>query len=347
MTTARKELVDVALTRWYHCISHCVRSALLMGHGTDDRKQWIEDRLEHLTQSFAIGVGGFAVMDSHLHVVCRLDPNESRNWLPEEIMRRWIAVYPPRNLALDSPKAVNTWITQQVKDTHRVEVLRQRLSNLGWFMKALKEPLARIANKADCCRGTFWSARYKSIAILDDEALLATSIYVDLNPLAAGIAETPENSNHTSIKQRVEHARDQGEMARLAAAEQGSFAGISAAGNAEQGHWLIPIEDRRRETVLTTESEREGMIESFSLGSYLLLVDYTCRLYRNGKARLDSAAKGVFERLGINQAWSCQVQIMLGCRSLRGNFFATNPVLVQRLAKNRGRRTVNLRPQVA
>ena len=38
-------------------------------------------------------------------------------------------------------------------------------------MKALKEPLARLANKADGTRGTFWEARYKSVAILDTEEL--------------------------------------------------------------------------------------------------------------------------------------------------------------------------------
>ena len=37
-----------------------------------------------------------------------------------------------------------------------------------------------MANKEDGCTGAFWAARFRSIAILDDEALLATSAYVDL-----------------------------------------------------------------------------------------------------------------------------------------------------------------------
>ena len=40
MTTARKELVDTDVTRWYHGISRCVRAAYLMGEATEDRKQW-------------------------------------------------------------------------------------------------------------------------------------------------------------------------------------------------------------------------------------------------------------------------------------------------------------------
>ena len=66
MTVARKSLVDVSLTRYYHCISRCVRGAFLCGEGFEHRKQWIEDRLEVLAAQFAVSVCGFAVMDNHL-----------------------------------------------------------------------------------------------------------------------------------------------------------------------------------------------------------------------------------------------------------------------------------------
>jgi hypothetical protein len=63
-----------------------------------------------------------------------------------------------------------------------------------WFTKCLKEPLARIANRRESCQGHFWQGRYKSIAVLDDEALVAVCAYIDLNPVAAGTAKTPEDS---------------------------------------------------------------------------------------------------------------------------------------------------------
>jgi hypothetical protein len=56
----------------------------------------------------------------------------------------------------------------------------------------------------------FFEARFKSVAILDDEALLAIAAYIDLNPVAAGIAEVPETSEHTSIEVRSEHVDGQG-----------------------------------------------------------------------------------------------------------------------------------------
>jgi len=346
MTTARKDLVDVAETRWYHCISRCVRAAFLMGKGLEDRKLWIENRLQLLAETFSIAVGGFSVMDNHLHVLCRLDPEDSLKWTVEEVVRRWIAVYPPRTLAMNDPKAVQIWVDQQVQDLARVEVLRERLANLGWFMKALKEPLSRLANKEDGCRGAFWAARFKSIGILDTESLLATTAYIDLNPVAAGIAETPEKSDHTSIRQRVQHVQAQGKLESLKAARRGSVAGSKAAGNVEQDLWLVPIEDRRQHSNAKSRVTREGMLESFSLGSYLLLVDYTGRLYRDGKARMGAAVKEVFERLGSSpEYWSDTVQKMLGSRDLRGNFFASNADSIRKLALRRGKRVANLSPQ--
>ncbi len=72
MTVARKDLVDVSVTRWYHCISKGVRSAFLLADERgNDRKQWIETRLQLLAANFSVAVGGFAVMDNHLHVLCR------------------------------------------------------------------------------------------------------------------------------------------------------------------------------------------------------------------------------------------------------------------------------------
>ncbi|MBL7044098.1 MAG: transposase [Pirellulaceae bacterium] len=332
MTVARSQLVDVSVTRYYHCISRCVRRAFLCGEGFEHRKQWIEDRLETLSQCFAVSVCGFAVMDNHLHVLVRLDAGEAASWSAEEVIRRWFVAYPPKTAKGGEIEVSQAWIDHHAKDEKRVELLRERLANLGWFMKALKEPLARMANKEDECKGTFWESRYKSIAILDEEALLATCAYIDLNPVAAGFAAAPETSQHTSVRRRVQHAKAKGKLADLKAAESGSVPGSRVAGEVEQDLWLCPVEDRRRQG-----SQREGMLEGFSLGNYLLLVDYTSRLCRQGRARVSRKMASILDRLGTDaSAWAERIQRLFSKTRLLGSYFTTDRERLRQLAKNRG-----------
>ena len=333
MTMARSQLVDLEVTRYYHCISRCVRRAFLCGEGYEHRKQWIEDRIELLAENFAVSVCGFSVMDNHLHVLVRLDPDVAKGWSDEEVVRRWIAVYPPRTLDVDDPKIVQMWVDHERQDEAKVANYRERLQGLGWFMKALKEPLARLANKEDDCKGTFWESRYKSIAILDEEALLTTCAYIDLNPVAAGIAAVPETSKHTSVRQRVAHVRSRGKLEKLKEARRGTVAGWRAIGNVEQDHWLVPIDDRRR----GNDGAREGMLEGLSLGSYLLLVDYTSRLCRNGKARVSAEVAGIFERLGTSaEFWEQRLKKLFARPRLLGSYFATDRERLRQLAAQRG-----------
>jgi REP element-mobilizing transposase RayT len=355
MATARKEIVDPKVTRLYHCISKCVRGGYLLGDdpsqihnqalgdGLENRKQWIEDRLEFLTQHFAVSVAGFAILDNHLHVLVRLDPQVALDWTDEQVVRNWLAIYPPSSLDMNNEQLVQQALNKELASPPRVIQLRERLSSLSWFMKALKEPISRMANQIDGCSGAFWQSRFKSIAILDEEALLATCVYIDLNPVAAGIALTPEESLHTSVRQRVEHAREQGKIEVLKLARQGSVAASQGAGNLEQDHWLIPIEDRRQHTNAAEPSKREGLLPTFSLGSYLQLVEYTGRLFREGKARLSDGLQEVFDRLESSaDIWQARMKRLMGSVGMRGSFFATDPQTLRTKAQQTGKRRANL-----
>ena len=330
MTMPRRQLVDVVVTRYYHCISRCVRRAFLCGQGFEHRKAWIEARLELLATQFSVSVCGFAILDNHLHVLCRLDPGVAAGWSDEEVVRRWIAVYRPACLKVDDPATLQAWIDRQCQDAVLVARYRERLQDLGWFMKALKEPLARLANKEDNCKGTFWEARYKSIGILDEQALLATCAYIDLNPVAAGIATVPEASPHTSIKQRVDHVRKAGALTTLRIA--GAAKSIAAAADLEQIHWLCPLQDRRSQG-----APREGMLAGFSLPGYLELVDWTARLCRTGKARITEKVAGIMARLGTSaEFWQSHLEKLLSQTRWLGNYCTTSAERLREIALRRG-----------
>jgi hypothetical protein len=84
-----------------------------------------------------------------------------------------------------------------------VEQLRLRLSNPSWFMRFLTESLARVANREDKSSGRFWVGRFKMQRLLDEWAVAACLVYVDLNPIRAGITTQLSGSQHTSIFERL------------------------------------------------------------------------------------------------------------------------------------------------
>ena len=165
-------------------------------------------------------MAGFAVLDNHLHVVLLLNDDVAAGWTDEDVVRRWGRLFPPRGKDRKALEVTEAWVEFQLKKAKWVEETRKRLNSLGWFMKCLKEPLARMANREDNCKGTFFESRFKSIAILDEEALLTTLTYVDLNPLAAGLAKTREDSLYTSVRARVDHCREKGTLAGVVASEE-------------------------------------------------------------------------------------------------------------------------------
>jgi len=134
----------------------------------------------------------YAVMSNHYHVVVELKPEQASALSDDEVIERWGNLY-------NVPDATSV---------STIAIWRERLADLSWFMRCINEPLARRANREDRCKGRFWEGRFKSQALLGYKALLTFMPYVDLNPIRAKIAKTPETSRHTSIKARIESKAD-------------------------------------------------------------------------------------------------------------------------------------------
>jgi REP element-mobilizing transposase RayT len=146
MPIARSILVDRTVSGLYHCISRCVRRAFLCGDGYDHRRDWIRDRLQELSKVFAIDVAAYSVLSNHFHVVLRNMPDRAASWSAREVVRRWAQIHPSSVLrwaeaALAAAGRVPEPVTDAqaiaivARDDGRVAVLRDRLSDLSWFMK--------------------------------------------------------------------------------------------------------------------------------------------------------------------------------------------------------------------
>ncbi|MEM7315583.1 MAG: hypothetical protein AAF497_20785, partial [Planctomycetota bacterium] len=104
-----------------------------------------------------------------------------------------------------------------------------------------------------------------------------------------------------------------------------------AAKRLESKCWLIPIEDRRRQG-----EKREGMLEGFTLGNYLLLVEYTGRLLRRGKAAISAEVADILERIGSTaEDWDARMQQLRSGRLL-GRFISASREKLREAAQKLG-----------
>lgn len=276
----------------YHCTTRCVRRAFLYGRdpysGRDysHRKSWIESRLQQLTSIFAIDLSSFSVMSNHYHVTVRTRPDIVASWSNYEVARRWLTLCPIRyrsNKKAQLP--IEDHIHVLAHCPERIAVLRKRLSSLSWFMGRLNEFIARAANKEDNVKGRFWESRFKCQPLLDHASVAACMVYVDLNPIRAKLADTPENSDFTSIQRRI-HNRLKKNTAAVPI--------LKSASNTPTC-WLCPI---------SSLSDPNGILP-MSEDEYIDLVDRSGRLIRKDKhGAMDDALEPILERIRANpKAW--------------------------------------------
>ncbi|NGN99795.1 transposase [Grimontia sp. S25] len=276
MTTARASLINVDATPYYHCVSRCVRRSFLCGYNDEQgkcfehRRGWIEQRLMKLANAFCIDVCAYAIMSNHYHVVLHINEGCAKTLSPIEVIERWLTFH-------QGPLLIQRFIhgevlseAEQERCMEIIEIWRERLTSISWFMRLLNQHIAAEANREDQCTGHFWEGRFKSQALLDEKALAAAMAYVDLNPIRAAIADAPETSEYTSVKARIEALRND----QITPKGLHVFAGY-------------PRKD-----------QPEGV--PFRLLDYLELVDWTGRQVRDDKrGQIDSTLPPLLERLGI------------------------------------------------
>ncbi len=192
-----------------HAVQRCVRRAFLAGvdqiSGVDFsfRREWIRRRMESLASVFSVDILTYAVLSNHIHLILRNRPDVVAAWSDEEAAVRWLRVFPGRRLDEQLAEPTENAVKTLAGNVQRMAEVRQRLSDISWFMRALSEPIARLANKQDDCTGRFWEGRFKAQRIVDEAGLLACAMYVDLNPIRAAMAQSPDEAVHTSAYDRI------------------------------------------------------------------------------------------------------------------------------------------------
>lgn len=288
MTQSRCSQISLEDTPYYHLISRCVRRAFLCGvdkysqQSFEHRRQWMVERIRFLTSVFAIDVAAYAVMSNHYHLVVHVNEAQAKAWTVEEVSRRWGELYqchPLVDRLLTHTSSCQAEVDFAIK---LIEKWRLQLTDISWLMRNLNEYIARKANKEDVCKGRFWEGRFKSQALLDEKAVLACMAYVDLNPIRAKMANTPDASEFTSVFERI-HGKASHEESSSNHTDENPFKTKPLLGFIGNSHKNSPC----------------GI--AFSLLDYLSLIEATGRIIREEKhGYIPANTQPLLKQLGLN-----------------------------------------------
>jgi REP element-mobilizing transposase RayT len=280
MPKPRKQQICLEATPYYHCVSRCVRRAFLCGEdhysgqSYEHRRGWVEERLLELTRWFSIDLCAYAVMSNHCHVVLHVDVKQAECWTTRDIVERWHGLFAGNLLSQRYLSGYQLSKAEMRAVEEKAEQWRENLTSVSWFMRCLNEHIARQANAEDNCTGRFWEGRFKCQALLDEAALIACMAYVDLNPVRAGMARTPEASDHTAVKHRIACLQDPSESS--------------------QPRTLMPFVGHHRKAM------PKGL--AFHLEDYLELIDWTGRAIRDDKkGAIQQTLPSILKRLNLEQ----------------------------------------------
>ncbi|MEH6453237.1 MAG: hypothetical protein V7782_09395 [Psychromonas sp.] len=239
------------------------------------------DRIRQLSSIFAINVCAYSIMSNHYHLVLHANEAEAEGCSDEDICVRWYQLYSGSDI-------VSRWrkgeLTSESEISVALEVIdkwRHRLIDISWFMRSLNEFIARRANAEDNCKGRFWEGRFKSQALLDEQALLTCMAYVDLNPVRAQMADSIETSEFTSIFERIHGTCSHDQQSNS------------------------PLEAKPLFGFISGESNEQVQGVPYAFIDYLELVDWTGRVIREDKrGAISNQIPSLLSTLGLeSETW--------------------------------------------
>ncbi|TWU41614.1 hypothetical protein Q31b_30650 [Novipirellula aureliae] len=300
---ARSEVFDPHEVVVAHLYNRTCRRCFLMGNDQvsgknfDHRKIWIEKYLQQFAKCFSVDLLAFSILDNHLHLILRSRPDLVATWSDREVARRWLMLCPHRRKSDGSPLPPSEPELKSIAGCPiKCQEIRERLSSFSWWMRLLCQRVAMRANREEQESGRFFQDRYRATRLTDEASLLACAAYVDLNLIRAAMAETLEQSDHTSVQKRIEAMKSE------SPSEDKPDAFLAPLSIDEQ---LDPVGP------CASDSSKRCSDKGFlpiSLVDYLKLLDWTARQVAPGKRGVTpSAAPPILVRLGLEQATWCEL----------------------------------------
>ena len=167
MSRIARAYIKTSSLSYYHLISHIQDELPMLTPAEKEKLLWL---LQKLSQTFFVKLLSFAIMGNHFHLLLKLQP-PSPSITEGELLRRALLLFKPSTVA-----------------SHPASWWLRRLLDISVFMKELNQRFSQWYNLRYGRRGHFFRDRFRSIRIEDGRWSLSASLYIDLNPVRAGLS---------------------------------------------------------------------------------------------------------------------------------------------------------------
>jgi len=340
MRKKRTIIANPLVSNTFHITTRCVRKNFLLDDGKPikrpfkSRRHVILKRLQTLASAYAIDILRVSFMDNHAHFEVRNRPDLVDRMSDEEVARRHLIIHPgycqanadAKNKSPDKPTLEDA--KKLAQDKKKIAKIRQNLSSISRFMQSFNFYTSRYFNIVDGKSGAFWESRYKLKALLDELSIFLCALYIDLNPIRAGIALTPETSRFTSAYYQIEAER----MLAL-----NPDLDPSSLPNAFLAPVCISSDESRRWTTSVSARASDFGFTAMTSEEYLILLDMMGRiLHKKQKGAIPADLPPIFRRL--NLTWERVLNLVSAYEELFCFFVGSTESLTRKSAELGGRR---------
>lgn len=156
-----------------------------------EKENWLQliKYLKHYAALYQCRVYSFVVMGNHYHAILKFSKPGK---LPKKFLKEKALQFYPKSEAHIDLWNEDKWIT-----------FESRLFDISEFMRSLNRAFTNWYNARTNSRGPFWADRFKSVILGSPRAIRECMLYIDLNPVRAGLVTHPEDFEGSSCHLRL------------------------------------------------------------------------------------------------------------------------------------------------
>ena len=181
-------IVGAEGTNYYHCMSRVIERRFIF---EEEEKEYFVRIMRLLANFSGVKVLTYCIMSNHFHLLLEVSDEEAALFSDRELIRRLKYLYDEDDMRVFKMRLKTARKSGDPELLERVRgPIEARMFDMSIFMRELKQRFTQWYNRRTQRVGPLWEGRFRSVLVSGEpEALYMMGLYIELNPLRAGLCE--------------------------------------------------------------------------------------------------------------------------------------------------------------